>query len=69
MRRFWPALLKSMVASAFPAPCTRSNSANKLGSSSTVSVAAVVRHDVTYRQEFGQLIDDIQRGLGVGTRA
>jgi cytochrome c biogenesis protein len=39
------------------------------GSGSAVRIAAVVRHDVTYRQEFGQLIDDIQRGLGVGTRA
>lgn len=33
---------------------------------STVSVAAVVRHDVTYRQEFGHLIDGVQRVLGTG---
>ncbi|HEX9044323.1 MAG TPA: cytochrome c biogenesis protein ResB [Candidatus Limnocylindrales bacterium] len=36
---------------------------------SSVSVAAVVRHDVTYRQEFEQLIDGVRASLGAGTVA
>ena len=34
---------------------------------STVSIAAVVRHDVTYRQEFGHLMEGIQRTLAPTT--
>lgn len=37
---------------------------HRSGAGSAVSVAAVVRHDVTYREEFGQLIDGLERRLG-----